>query len=70
MLGTQDIQSVIGQTVYSSSGEKIGDVGQVYLDDETQQPQFITVKTGLFGTNESFVPVNDVQTSGDGVTVP
>ena len=70
MLGTQDIQSLMGQTVYGSNGEKIGTVGQVYLDDETQQPQFITVNTGMFGTNESFVPVADANSTGDGVTVP
>ena len=70
MLGTQDIKTVIGQTVHGSNGEKIGTVGQVYLDDETQQPQFLTVNTGLFGNSESFVPVEQANASGDGVTVP
>ncbi len=70
MLGTQDIKSLIGQTVHGSDGEKIGTVGQVYLDDETQQPQFITVSTGMLGTSESFVPVEAADATADGVTVP
>lgn len=43
--------------VVDSAGKKIGGVGQVYLDDETGQPTWVTVKTGLFGTKEHFVPL-------------
>ena len=39
-------------------GDKIGKVGQVYYDDDTDQPKWVTVNTGFFGTNESFVPVS------------
>ena len=69
VISTSDIQSIIGADVYGSD-QKIGTVGQVYLDDKTEQPEFITVKTGLFGGSESFVPVADATTTGDGVTVP
>jgi uncharacterized protein (TIGR02271 family) len=57
-------------TVYGADGDKIGSVGQVYLDDQTNQPTFVTVKTGLFGTKETFVPVSKATTSGDGLQVP
>ena len=70
MLGTQDYTTLIGQTVFSNDGEKIGELRQVYLDDQTEQLQFITVKTGLFGTSESFVPATDASATGEGVTVP
>ena len=43
--------------VVDPDGTKIGGVGQVYLDDQTGEPTWVTVKTGLFGTNESFVPL-------------
>lgn len=56
--------------VYSTSGDKIGSVGQVYLDDQTEQPTFVTVKTGLFGTKETFVPLDKAQTAEGGITVP
>jgi uncharacterized protein (TIGR02271 family) len=70
MLGTQDFTTLIGRKVYSTDGQKIGELRQVYLDDRTEQLQFITVNTGLFGTSESFVPASDASATGDGVTVP
>lgn len=60
----------IGQTLYSSDDEKVGKIGQVFLDDETDRPEFLTVNTGLFGMNESFVPAVDADVTGDGVRVP
>ena len=54
----------------TSSGEKVGKVGQVYLDDETGQPSWVSVKTGLFGTQESFVPLSRADLSGVDVVVP
>jgi uncharacterized protein (TIGR02271 family) len=44
-------------TVYDTDGEKVGSVGRVYVDDNTGRPDWITVKTGLFGMKESFVPL-------------
>ena len=70
MLGPQDYTRLIGRTVYSTDGQKIGELRQVYLDDQTEQLQFITVNTGLFGTSESFVPASDASATEDGVTVP
>ena len=70
MLDTQNLDQVIGSEVYGSDGEKIGKVGQVYLDDQTNQPAWVTVNTGLFGTNESFIPVQDASFSGERLTVP
>ena len=59
MIGTDTISRVIGQDVYDESGEKIGSAAEVYLDDETGQPEWVTVRTGLFGTKESFVPIRE-----------
>src|SRR5919112_3810166 len=70
MLTEQDARQAIGSTVYSTDGDKIGKVGQLFLDDETQRPEFITVNTGLFGTNETFIPVADAELSGDRLTIP
>ena len=70
MIGTDTISGVIGQDVYDESGEKIGSAGEVYLDDETGRPEWVTVRTGLFGTKESFVPIRDANLTDDGVRVP
>src|SRR3954464_12239140 len=70
MIGTDTISRVIGQDVYDESGEKIGSAAEGYLDDETGQPEGVTVRTGLFGTKESFVPIRDADLTDDGLRVP
>jgi uncharacterized protein (TIGR02271 family) len=67
---TQDqVQGLTGTTAYDRDGDKIGKVGAVYFDDRTNEPTWITVNTGLFGTNESFVPVQGANFSGDRLTL-
>jgi uncharacterized protein (TIGR02271 family) len=70
MLTENDARETIGTTAYSADGEKLGKVGQLFLDDETGRPEFVTVNTGLFGTNETFIPVSDATFNGDRLTVP
>jgi uncharacterized protein (TIGR02271 family) len=70
MIGTETLDRVIGRDVYDESGTKIGSASEVYLDDQTGQPEWVTVKTGLFGTKESFVPIRDADLTDDGVRVP
>ncbi len=70
MIDSNEIQQITGRTVYDSDNDKIGKAGQVYLDDETGQPEWVTVNTGLFGTNESFVPLREASLTEDGVSVP
>ena len=69
MIGTDTVSRVIGKDVYDQSGDKIGSASEVYLDDESGQPEWVTVKTGLFGTKESFVPIRDADLTDDGVRV-
>jgi uncharacterized protein (TIGR02271 family) len=57
MIDRDDVTTLSGATVRTDGGGKIGKVVQVYLDDETGQPEWVTVRTGLFGTKESFVPL-------------
>ena len=70
MWSENEASQAIGKTVYSGEGDKIGKVGQVFLDDQTGQPEFLTVNTGLFGSSESFVPVEGAALNGDDVSVP
>jgi len=69
MIGTETLDRVIGRDVYDESGTKVGSASEVYLDDQTGQPEWVTVKTGLFGTKESFVPIRDADLTDDGVRV-
>jgi hypothetical protein len=58
-----------GTTVYDSNHDKIGTLEEFYVDDETNKPKWITVKTGLFGTKSSFVPLAEAQETEDGLQV-
>ena len=63
------------RTAYLRSGDvyagsnKVGRIGQIYLDDETSEPTWVTVKTGLFGTSESFVPLHQARIDGNDIIV-
>ncbi|MDN5764753.1 MAG: PRC and DUF2382 domain-containing protein [Humibacillus sp.] len=70
MINSNEVAQIDGRAVYGSDNDKIGKAGQVYLDDESGQPEWVTVNTGLFGTNESFVPLREASLTEDGVTVP
>lgn len=72
MLTTDEIQTLLsgGGNVIGQDGDKIGNIGQFFVDDETGRPEWVTAKTGLFGTGESFVPLAQATVAGDDVRVP
>lgn len=70
MITTDDLQSIMGGTAVDDSGDKIGKVGQVYLDDNTGDPAWATVNTGLLGKSESFIPLAMATVDGDSLRVP
>lgn len=69
MIDTSTIDRVIGTTAYDSTGDKLGTVGQVYVDTDSGRPLWASVNTGLFGMSESFVPLENASFEGDGLRV-
>ncbi|SDF83857.1 conserved domain-containing protein [Blastococcus aurantiacus] len=69
MITEQQLSTVIGSTAHGADG-KIGTIGEVYLDDETGRPEWATVRTGMFGTKESFVPLAEADLSGSDLRLP
>ena len=69
MITQDNIQHISGADVYTAGGDKIGSAGQVYLDNGSGNPEWVSVKTGLFGLKESFVPLQGATLSGDRVEV-
>ncbi|MFE6775142.1 PRC and DUF2382 domain-containing protein [Streptomyces sp. NPDC057702] len=63
-------QELSGMHVVDPDGQKVGSVQQVYSDDITGVPEWITVRTGLFGMKETFVPLAGAQHSGGDLRVP
>ena len=72
MLTTEQIDRLLseGGNVLSTDGEKIGSIGQVFVDNDNGQPIWVTVRTGLFGMSESFVPLQSARTEGNDIVVP
>src|SRR3954467_5109378 len=70
MIGTATLDRGIGADVIDADGNKIGTASEVFLDDQSGTPEWVTVKTGLFGTKETFVPIRDADLTGDGLRVP
>ncbi|MBZ4498921.1 DUF2382 domain-containing protein [Dermacoccus sp. Tok2021] len=70
MLSVDDVLAARSGKAYDSDGDKVGSVGEVYLDDQTGQPAWVTVNTGLFGTSESFVPLEGARVEGDDLHLP
>ena len=65
MTNPNDVQQMIGRTALDSDGTKIGKIGQVYVDDQTGQPVWATVTTGMFGSRQSFAPLYGCKPAGD-----
>jgi uncharacterized protein (TIGR02271 family) len=55
--------------VIGRGGEKIGGIGEIYLDDVTGEPEWVSVNTGLFGVSESFVPLQAARIEGNDIQV-
>ena len=72
MLAKEHIDDLLQRNgnVLTTEGDKIGSISQVYADDDNGQPTWVTAKTGLFGTSESFVPLEGARIDGGDIRVP
>lgn len=70
MVTENQAADLMGATAYDQDGDKIGKVGQVFFDDATGRPEWVTVNTGFFGTNENFVPLRDASFEGGDLRLP
>jgi uncharacterized protein (TIGR02271 family) len=63
MTTLQDVQAWRGQKAVDANGDKVGTIEDIYLDRASGEPEWAAVKTGLFGTKVSFVPIQDARTA-------
>jgi uncharacterized protein (TIGR02271 family) len=59
-----------GRTLVDRDGSRVGRIDAIYLDDQTGQPEWALVNTGLFGTKASFVPLAQATPADSDVRVP
>ena len=66
----EEVKDWQGQTAYGRGDEKLGKIEDIYLDDQTGEPEWAAIKTGLFGGAASFAPLAEARRGGDGIQFP
>jgi len=66
----EELQTWRGRDLRDPDGDKIGTVEDIYLDEQTGEPEWLAVKTGMFGSKISFVPTAQAMAAGEDVQVP
>jgi uncharacterized protein (TIGR02271 family) len=69
-LHKEDLLARRGGDLYDRDGDKLGRIEEIYLDNDTNEPEWALVNTGLFGTKSTFVPLRDATSEGDTLRVP
>ncbi|NKZ08206.1 DUF2382 domain-containing protein [Actinomadura latina] len=64
------VRELMGMSVTDTHGTKVGTIKQVYLNDDSGSPEWVTVHTGWFGMRESFVPLSGARKNQDMLQVP
>lgn len=70
MTTQQELDRLATSRVLDATGEDLGQVGDVYLDDDTGRPEWVTVKTDAQSRQVHFVPLVDAQWVGESIQVP
>lgn len=58
MTSPQDPKQYIHRPAVDSDGSRVGNITQVYVDDQTEQPLWVLVETGSLRKRPSFAPVH------------
>jgi uncharacterized protein (TIGR02271 family) len=69
-LDVRNITDLEGRTAYDPEGHRIGTVDDIFVDESSGRPEWLAIKTGLFGTHRSFAPLRGVATQDDDVVLP
>jgi hypothetical protein len=69
MTTPQDTEQYIRRAAVDADGNRIGKITKVYRDEQTGQPQWLLVETGLLGTRQSFAPIHGSRLDGEQLVV-
>jgi uncharacterized protein (TIGR02271 family) len=70
MLDKEQILNSTGGTVLDQQGAKIGSISDIYLDEQSGEPEWVLVSTGWFAGKGTFVPLRDATQRGEDIIVP
>ncbi len=66
----EEVRAWLGRVMVDRDGNRLGEITDIYLDRETDRPEWAVVRTGLFGLRSSFVPLAEASGVGDQIQVP
>lgn len=70
MLTRQEFEQARGRPVYGSDGDKIGDVDELFYDQDTREPEWLGIGTGIVGQKRLLVPVRRAELKDGRISVP
>ena len=70
LMDPDDPAHLNGTTVVGGDGEKLGSVDAVYYDNATDEPAWVAVRSGLFGTRVTLVPLRRADLTDEELRVP
>jgi sporulation protein YlmC with PRC-barrel domain len=66
----EEVRAWVGRSMIDSDGKQLGEITDIYLDRETDWPEWAVVRTGLFGLRSSFVPLAEAIEVRNDIQVP
>jgi sporulation protein YlmC with PRC-barrel domain len=66
----EEVRAWVGRSMIDSDGKRLGEITDIYLDRETDRPEWAVVRTGLFGLRSSFVPLAQAREVEHDIQVP
>ena len=70
-LTLDNVRGLAGGTLMDATGDRVGRIEDIYLDQDTNAPEWALVNTGLFGSKQTFVPLASASMQGnDSIQVP
>lgn len=70
MTGELVPENLVGHRVLDTEGQNVGKIKQVFLDDQTGEPSWVSVHTGLFGMRETLVPLQGARPMEEDIQIP
>lgn len=66
---TRNLRECINRDAVDRNGKKIGKIYDIYVDEDSRQPEWLAITSGLFGHRVSFVPIRLVSFGGEELIV-
>jgi uncharacterized protein (TIGR02271 family) len=66
----EDARTWRGHDAVGPDANKLGTIEDIYLDQETGEPEWVALKTGMFGSKLSFAPLSQARQDGDTIVLP